>query len=170
MIVSGGSLIDAPNVHSTWRHDQCHWPHCPPWVPISEEENQNILGFPAAPYGYTEPKTLWVSQGGLGFWVLDLRTLEISDSERIWRALRQHKILSVPLNKWSKWAHESRQYLRCYSESRDEWVIIHSFFYSFHKYLLSTLCVRHKDKIEDSCPHGTHKQVTNMKRQGGAWY
>lgn len=121
-------------------------------------------------YGYTEPKTLWVSQGGLGFRVLDLRTLEISDSKRIGRALRQHKILSVPLNKWRKWAQESRQYLRRYNESRDEWVIIHSFFYSFHKYLLSTLCVRHKDKIEDSCPHGTHKQVTNMKRLGGAWY
>lgn len=123
-----------------------------------------------APYGYTEPKTLWVSRGCLGFWVLDFSTLEISDSERIGRALRQHKILSVPLNKWRKWAHESRQYLRCYNESRDEWVIIHSFFCSFHKYLLSTLCVRHEDKIEDYCPRGTHKRVTNMKKLGGAWY
>ena len=42
------------------------------------------------------------------------------------------------------------------------------FFYSFHRYLFSSLCVQCKDKIEDIGPHGTHKQA-NFKHEQAWW-
>lgn len=128
-------------------------------------------GIPRLPphYSYREPKTLWAALGWVGTWILALRTLEIPILKGSEENTKSH--LCHWMNGETKAKRENRRYLWSHNKSRDEWALTHSFFfsffYSFHRYLFSSLCVQCKDKIEDSCPHGTHQQA-NFKHEQ-AW-